>query len=247
MAIEQDRGIADQVRGGLVPPHQEEEGEGDQLRLAQALPVDLGREQCTQQVVAGIAPPSRQDLREVACELDGRSDVRRVAVAERGRVELGHPVGHLLEPPLVLDGHAEQLGDHDRRQRPRELAHEIELAAPLDAVEQRARDVADAGLEARDAAGRERAIHERAELRVARTVRRDEERQLLVEAVVAFRDPHHDALAQDEQVGRLEGLEHVVVAGASRTAAWGCDGRGTRSGAGGRPGRGPRAARDRRG
>ena len=65
---EQDRGIADQVRGGLVPPHQQQEGEGDQLRLAEALSFDLGREQCTQQVVARLAPPpTRSPVRAMLC------------------------------------------------------------------------------------------------------------------------------------------------------------------------------------
>ena len=215
MAVELDCGVADQVGGGLVARDEQQEGEADHLRLAQALPIDLRGEQRAQQVVARLAPALREHLREVAPQLERRSHrLGGAGAVDPCRIELRDLGGLLLEPLLILGGHPEHLGDHDRRQRRRELAHQIELVPALEVVQQRAGDGADPELEERDAARREGAAHQRAQLRVARTVGRDEEgNRCRGIPVVACRQADHDALARDEEIRRLERVEHVVVAG----------------------------------
>ncbi len=63
----------------------------------------------------------------------------------------------MREPFAILDGQAEHLGDHDQRQRPRDVDHEIALATTRDVVDQLARELADVRHQLGDSRRREAA------------------------------------------------------------------------------------------
>ena len=203
---EQVCGVADELRGRLVARDDEEEAEPQQLRVGERLALLLGRDQHTQEVVAGLIPAFGDEAVEVAVEgrrsrEAGRGDLVGVGFAVEERV------GRVAQRVLLDIGNAEHLADHGHRQQCREVADEVDLAGAREGRDQRARARPDRFLESRHARRRERATDQRAQLRVAGWIHLDDVR---FDALAERLDG--DALRRREGAPVVGGRAHVVVA-----------------------------------
>jgi hypothetical protein len=124
---------AEEVLRGPEAPLQEQEQEGDDLRVGQGAPVDLGADDVAHRIVRGRAPPGVDDLLQGALHLAHRraDGVREVVARMDGRDHR-----ELARPFLELSGErgidAEDLDDHAARERDGELGDEIRLAERRD-------------------------------------------------------------------------------------------------------------------
>ena len=112
----------------------------DELLLGEAVALVLGRDQRGEQVVARVLRASTRSSRRCsATMLSPASNARERLLAGEDRVERLHdrarPLAQLRAVAAV--GDAEHLGDHDERQREREVGDEVHLAgaARVDRVE----------------------------------------------------------------------------------------------------------------
>ena len=101
----------DQISGGLVAGHGEEEEEQLELHVGELLPVDVHAGQHAHQVVVGIGPLGGEQLGGVGVQLHGRLWRFLLAGLVLGILVADHPVGPVEHPVPVLVGHAEELGD----------------------------------------------------------------------------------------------------------------------------------------
>ena len=161
---ERDEPAGEQRARRLVAGDEQREQEDEELVGRQRPAVDLGAHEQRHEVVAGIAPASPRGAREEGVQLDDR--------AER---LLGRPVGGLdrrvgpaAEVAAVAVGDAEQLGDHEHRERRRELVDGVDLDAGGRPFEDARGQLADPRLEARRRSGGELAVHELPERTCAR-------------------------------------------------------------------------------
>jgi hypothetical protein len=142
-------GVADEVGGGLVPGHQEEEQHLEQLGRAELRTIGVrGGHQPADEVAARFGAALLDDGGEIRGHLFENRLVDLAAAVDGGRTELLH---YLVRPELearaVRGRDAHDLGDDDDGQRIGERVHDVGLALASDGVEELARDVADAGLE----------------------------------------------------------------------------------------------------
>ena len=138
----------------------------------------------------------------------------------RGRRQ--HLLGPAQQPVAVLGRHAQQVADHDHRQRRGDLAHEVAAALFADCVDQLRHDPPDLRLVILDAALGEALVDERAPELVLRVVHVDHRRQrrgirarahARAEKSWRFRDRHHVLVERDPpQPARLVPVHGRVLA-----------------------------------
>ncbi len=102
----------------------EQPEEGEDLLVGEALPVELGGGEDAHEIVRGVDAPVGEHAGEVVAQL--RRGSGAAFPVERHADELDRPAMELRE---VLAGEPEHAGDHVDRERQRELAHELCLAA----------------------------------------------------------------------------------------------------------------------
>ena len=168
---QRQRAQRDQVAGGLVAGHQQQEREVEQVFVGEPVSVDLGVGQHRQQVVARFDAPGGDQLLEVLVELphgDERVEFDLGVGGSGGRVR---PRPELL--PVVGRG-ADQLGDHPGGQRSGDLLGELVHGVGFDAVEDSAHDLADLRLEHGHPPPGEAGVDQLAQLPVPRRVGEDQ-------------------------------------------------------------------------
>ena len=196
---------ADRVARGFAAADQEQIVLPHQFVVAQLLAVDLGVQPDADQIVAALLLALGQDLfvkhREVGERLHHLlGDFTAVAALD---VDVG-PVQHFVAAgPRV----AEHLTDHVHRQRSRDVAHQVALAAGGDAIEQLVDDAADRILEPGDAARSEALAHQPALASVVLAVLVDHR---LVRPHVG-RDTGHHTVAAAKDLGVFGDEQHVFV------------------------------------
>ncbi len=150
--------VRDEVHGGLVSRHQQQDAGREELLLVQPLTLLLGCDQPGQQVAPRVGPAGCHQLAEVLAQ--GHAG-RFGFVHDRevhDRVERQDDVGRPpAEPVLILGRDPEHLADDDDRQRVGEVGDQVELPRPalLDPVEQAVDDLVDVRPHRFDHAGRE--------------------------------------------------------------------------------------------
>ena len=153
--------------------------EADDLLVGQPLPVHLGLDQLAGEVGAPVGPSGLDVVQEVGVHLPHR---RRDGL-QRLLADLGHRlvgvdllaeqhVGPLAEQSPVGGGNAEQLGDHDHRQRVRQRVDQVEPLANL--VQQLGCQLGDARLQAGHDPWGERLADQCSQLAVLRRIHLDE-------------------------------------------------------------------------
>ena len=119
---------------------------------------------------------------------------------------------------LLLDRHAHERADHDRRHLRAALGHVVEGVAAAVRVEELGAQLADAMFEQPDPPRRERAPDELAQPVVARRVHHDHHRRVAhepdggIERVAGVDRLEQDAARRAERLPVEEAREHVVVA-----------------------------------
>ncbi|MEZ5137741.1 MAG: hypothetical protein R2711_02860 [Acidimicrobiales bacterium] len=160
MLEEHLEGVGDQVAGGLVAGHAEQDEEHVELVLAQAVAVDLGVHERRHDVVAGARPAVLDERVAVGVDLGRRHLAVLVGGAEVLVLHADEAVAPVEDQVPVLVGHADHLADHLERQLGRHLLHELDLLAPGQAVEDALGLLVDVLDQAADHARREPGAHE---------------------------------------------------------------------------------------
>ncbi len=209
MGEQRGDGVADEMDGVLVSGDEDEEGQGHQLVLAQAVFLVAYGDERGEQVVARAPSPVREEAGEEGEQpADGVTRPGGACgVGCHQRVGPGTEVG-----PAVL-GDAQEVADHGDRQRGGVGGDQVELLVPAPRVEEPVRDASHGVAQLLDAAGSERLGDQPADPRVVRRVhvqqvgvQRGRQSHAPVPAGRAV------ALVQGQApVG--EGLPYVVVAG----------------------------------
>ena len=146
---------ADDVARRLVAADEDQQRLVQHVVGAEAVAVDLGVHEHAHEVVGRRAP----DARATAC-------VQNVGVARHGAsiawtyllvgcaaaLRAHHVVGPAQQVVAILGRDAEHVADQDHRQRRRDVADEVALAALAHLVDDRVADVADLRLAVADAA-----------------------------------------------------------------------------------------------
>ena len=129
MIGEGQRSVGNQVVGGFMAGHQQQQSVGQHL-IAGVRPHKLAPADDGQQVVAGLPHPFRHDGRQViGNRLDAlgkaANPIRLVAVKP------AHPPAQLLDKSAVAGGNVHQAGDDAVSQRRGEIVHHIHTAGAL--------------------------------------------------------------------------------------------------------------------
>jgi hypothetical protein len=196
MPGEELEAVADEVRGRVVAPDEQEPAEGEQLVLGEALAVDLRDEQGGQEVVLRRVPPVLQQVGEDPVAAHGRA----VGTVRRGLVH--ELVGEVAALHDALVAEPDQPAHHDGGEHRGEVGEGV--APPLlhEAGEELAGRRPDRRLQLRHPPRRERSAEQRPHLGVARRVE-GVERRLGVGALL---------LAHVAERGRIaRGGPHVGV------------------------------------
>ena len=197
--VDQGQGAQrDEVAGGLVARHQQQEGEVQQIVVGELFAVDLGAGQNRQHVVARVLAPRGDELDEVLVQLaDGRERVH----LDLGVGDTGTCVGPSTELLPVLGRRTEQLRDHPGGQGSGDPFGELEGGAGFDIVEEPVHDLADLRLQDGNPPPGEAGVDQLAQLPMARRVGEDEV-ALLHRVLRQDRVGNRDALGRGEQ-GRV--------------------------------------------
>ncbi|MCY1237488.1 hypothetical protein D9M72_501890 [compost metagenome] len=135
--------VAYQVCGCFVAGDEQQGAEAQQFSHVQFLPVNLSAEQVADQVIARPPPSLFDEIQEVpghfpvCCLLVFR---RRIAPSLAD-----DDVGPLLEAVPVIGGDTHEFGDHDNRQRVRQLLDQVGATAGNDPVQKLFREFRNAG------------------------------------------------------------------------------------------------------
>ena len=123
MVDQRQRAERDEVAGGLVARHEQQEGEVQQVFVGEFVAVDLGGGQHRQHVVFAARRARGDELMEVLVQLaDGDERVH----LDLGVGVAGARVGPRAEPLPVVGRRTEQLGDHPGGQRRGDLFGELD-------------------------------------------------------------------------------------------------------------------------
>jgi hypothetical protein len=175
MFIEGEDGVAEQRRRRDVAGQQEQPDKADDLLVVEACPVYLRTHEPAGQIVGGMRAAVLDIRQQVAIHLpDGRHEGlqgRGVHPDSRGLTVPGKQgVGPLPEDHPIRDRDAEELGDHDHRQRVGQAVDHVEALSAPELVEQGGGHRTDARREARHHVGRERLGDQATQLPVLRRV-----------------------------------------------------------------------------
>ena len=162
----------------LITTDEDEQRLEVDLFVVEPVAVDLGVHEHAHQVVGRLGAPSRNHSRRVGLVLLRRSG-RGEHHLHRGVAALRahHGVGPVQQPVAVFRRDAEQVADHDHRQRRRDVAHEVALAALAHRVDDRVAGPSDSRFQRLDSARGEAAAHQLAAHVVRRVVHVDHHRQ----------------------------------------------------------------------
>ena len=206
--------VADQVGGGFVAGD-EQQPQGDlHLVSGQVVAFFLGLDQLGDEVIAHVVAPLLDDPREVVLEDVGGLQHQPALFGRQIRFEhAGEVVGPGLEAIAILRRHPDHLGDHDRRQRRRQVRHQVKLVLPLHLVEQRVRGGADVLLHFGDLARSEGAVDQPAQAGVIGWIEaQNARRQLTAGVLVAQPALLPLALIVAEPLPVAQHLVHILVA-----------------------------------
>ena len=163
---QRDEAVADQVRGRLVARGQEERERTLQLLRGETLPLLLGLDERGQEVIGRLLAALLGEPGHVAVEFVDRLP-QHLGAGGGERVEKAHQmVRPALEGREVARRDAEHLSDNRHRERHREVANDVELAAAGERRQQAVGQLLDARTELLERPWGERLRHELPEPRV---------------------------------------------------------------------------------
>jgi hypothetical protein len=102
----------DEVAGGVATGIDQKEKEPVELLRREPIAVDLGFDQSSGEIVAGVPSFALGHARGVAVHLDHRS---RPLLERQVWITRVHHLGELVQPPSVVERNAHQLSDDVRR------------------------------------------------------------------------------------------------------------------------------------
>jgi hypothetical protein len=125
VAQQRERAGDDEVDGGFVPGHEQQEHHRRELVLREPVAALVHRDEGREQVITGVCPLRGDQLAHVADDAAGRVDV------DLGPVYLAVDGDRrpAAERGAVARGYAEQLDDHGDRQREPEALDEVDRPA----------------------------------------------------------------------------------------------------------------------
>ena len=197
----------DEVAGGLVTCHQQQEGEVQQIVVGQLDAVDLCAGQNREHVIARVLAPRGDELDEVFVQFaDGRERVH----LDLGVCDTGTCVGPSTELLPVLGRRTEKLRDHPGGEGSRDPFGELEGGAGLDIGEEPVDDLADLRFQDGNPPPGEAGVDQLAQLPMAGRVGEDEV-ALLHRVLRQDRVGNRDALGRGEQGGVARYVANVLV------------------------------------
>ena len=218
MTKEGEEAVADEVAGGFLTSHHDDDEVRHDFFLRQPVAVDLSGGECVGKTRARLALLPVDRLPEICRHrLEARKDPIDAAWVV---LEVAQHLGEVLRPHLQLTvirgGYPQHLGHHDRRQRVGEVRHDVHLTTRSDRPEHRVGDLGDVGPHELDALRREGHRGEPAGALMSRGV----EKEHLLDHHLRDRrkmsqPQRRDFVGMVRPVGRV-GLQHccyVVVAG----------------------------------
>ena len=203
-------GVGEQLGGGLVARHHDEEEKGDDLVVGQPVPVDVDVEQARGEVVA----PGPSALDDHVGEVPGQDERRLhplLGHVEDALVAVDEEIGEASDLGPVGLGYADHLRDHVHGELARHVAHHVEGARFDGGVEVSHGQGADLRFELGHPARREGLGDERAHAGVAGWVH-GQERHRLVGLGPVGGGIESDAEAVGEVGGVAEGGQDVGMA-----------------------------------
>jgi hypothetical protein len=170
MIQERKEAVANEIHGGLVAGDEQQNACNEQLALAQPVPLLLGRDQETEQVVTGRLATLRNEIAEVVEHslLSYPTPlhdffVRRHADGVDAPREVRRP---LTDPAMGIGRDTEHLADHRHGQRVGEIRDHVHRVRVLDPMQQPIDDVLDVAPHALDHAWGKRLTDEPAQARM---------------------------------------------------------------------------------
>ena len=176
MLGQHDRGVPQQIGGGLVARDEQQRAEAEDFLVGQSDPVDCGVGQRRHQVLAGVLAAVGEEVGEVGVDRGGGGQcVGGLSVVDVDLDQLARPQSELI---TIGGGNAQQIGDHRGGQDRGEVGHEVRRSGTLvEALEQLRGHLCDGALQPGHPPGSERPAHQGTQLVVARRVHHDHHRQ----------------------------------------------------------------------
>ena len=115
--------VSDRVAGCLVTRDRQGHHEQPELFIGELVAVDIGGDQRSDDVLAGMLSLMRSQLHAVEHQFTGRR--QRFGLGEFRVLVADHLVGPVEQLRPVLEGHPEQTGDQLQREFAGHLRHEI--------------------------------------------------------------------------------------------------------------------------
>ena len=159
--------IAEQVRGGFVSGDQQQDVEADDLLLGKTHTVDLGVRNRTEEVARRMGLTLRDQLAKELRHLHQLGLARR---GGRAGQRSGERVGPALEIGLARFRNAHHPRDDGDGQRRGESIDDVEVATERQRLDEIVGYPRDIGFDALQHRRRERLVHDRTQLRVARRI-----------------------------------------------------------------------------
>ncbi len=153
---------AQQARRRLEAGQEQDEHGTHEIAVAQALPVHLGIEQITDEVVSGLSPALLEEDFEVLLELSNGNQDLRPPLRGRGRVNGDETFGPETKSVEMFPTETEQVGDDGPRQRQGQFLADVHFSSAYRTICEGARDVTGKRLDAGQDVRREGVCNESA-------------------------------------------------------------------------------------
>ena len=148
MREQRQRAVADQIGGGFVSGHQQQQAGVEQFAEGKRVSFFLGLHQRRDQILPRRAPPHLHHLHEIGLEsLPTLHVLRHARFVLAGSHDVDHVIGPALEVIPAFRINPQHLGDHDHRQRIGEVLNEVEGPFVNYGIQQLVRDHPDTRLQ----------------------------------------------------------------------------------------------------